>query len=109
MVWGLGHELGAPAFENPAMSRLFAALVRGWTWHNLEHQLLRTGERTGVLIARNWGDASVVNHTPPNLWSAMLHPSESFTDKFVESNLKTLEQRREHAMMVEDYFVPAKV
>lgn len=137
LAWSLGQELHVPAFQNYAMTRLFADFSRpskrplltpalyecvsildrgsferlliGGLAAKLEWKHKGHLERAmDVTIIRNWGDAAVVDQEDLESWASVLGSCDGFRTKFLEGSLLSLEKRREKVLVAEAYFVPLR-
>jgi hypothetical protein len=108
LAWFLGDELQMAAFQNHAMTRLFAALARSSEKPQLTPTLYdcasQSDEYSHLEIAvqhlaiRNWGDASIVDQEDlEDLegWASRITSCDSFREMFFEESLLSLDQRRE--------------
>jgi len=108
LAWFLGDELQMAAFQNHAMTRLFAALARSSEKPQLTPTLYdcasQSDEYSHLEIAvqhlaiRNWGDASIVDQEDlEDLegWASRITSCDSFRETFFEESLLSLDQRRE--------------
>ena len=120
LCWELGASLGAKGFQNYAMERLFEALSRPLAQPLTANLILHTydveneGTYHGTsplqrliqdVIARNWGDDTIVQHGDQETWSDTLEACHHFRMIFIKAMSKTLEKRREQELSLEDYLV----
>lgn len=120
LCWELGASLGAKGFQNYTMERLFEALSRPLAQPLTVNAILHTFDVKNEenyhgksplqrliqdVIARNWGDDAVVQHTDQELWSHVLEFCPYFRSVMIEATRHTLEKRRELGLSLENYLI----
>ena len=120
LCWDLGASLGAKGFQNYAMERLFEALSRPLSQPLTANLILHASDVKNErafrgtspvqrlmqdVIVRNWGDDTIVHHAARNTWSYLLETCPYFRMVFIKATSKTLENRREQELSLEDYLI----
>ncbi|KAF1953245.1 hypothetical protein CC80DRAFT_551636 [Byssothecium circinans] len=117
-AWDMGLFLGAPAFQNYAMRRLFEAFTRKSPIAEVDPSMLDylssrnqykempypICEVLEDIVIRNWGDKALVDSDDP-VWTTIMSKNIRFCQKLARGTGIKLEERRRIPMRVEDYLV----
>ncbi|KAF2025567.1 hypothetical protein EK21DRAFT_116656 [Setomelanomma holmii] len=118
LAWELGQHLGCEAFKDYAMQHLFVAFSRAGVQPltaGTVHYVLRDRGKFGTIgydelrvffediVARNWGDETIVSHGNKNTWKLLLTKRSRFRRKFLDCSLSTPEQRRAIPLNLDTY------
>ncbi|CAN9124163.1 unnamed protein product [Alternaria sp. RS040] len=118
--WKLGATLHAKNFQNYAIKRLFQAfprpLSRSLTPALFAHifQLHKESFAEGSsqlqqvlqdVVIRNWGDATIMDHTDQERWSFFLGLCPSFREDFVSATKHSLEKRQKEELDFAKYLI----
>ncbi|CAI9626348.1 unnamed protein product [Alternaria burnsii] len=117
LAWFLGDELQVAAFQNHAMTRLFAALARSSEKPQLTPTLYDCASRSSQsdkyshleiavqhLVIWNWVDASTVDQEDLEGWDSRITSCGNFRNMFFKGSLLSLGQRREKVLVAKDHF-----
>lgn len=115
LAWKLGHRLQAPAFQNYAMRRLFAAYTRAWPIFKIRDDFFEWTRDSGTqlrdsfedLIIRNWGDSDLIDHRLSD-WSRLLKENDRFRDGFIRVMARPFKERTRAPMKIEKYLLREK-
>jgi hypothetical protein len=112
LAYELGYDIGAPAFQNYAMGRLFRAYQVDTPKVEVSPAMYRWSKSKVPMvhifledvILRNWGDKDVVNHELEE-WSAEIKENDIFRNRFVKAVGIPIQARQQEAMVLERYLV----